>query len=100
MAGWRSRVDNGQPSAINEGIALGSAPFVCWLNSDDWFLPGGLFPSALRQAMCYLWEHPEQAAEMGRRAEARYWEHFTADRMVRSYVDLYSDLVKHHHNHD
>ena len=57
-------------------------------------------PVALRQAMCYLWEHPEQAAEMGRRAEARYWEHFTADQMVQSYVDLYSDLVKHHHNHD
>ena len=57
-------------------------------------------PGALRQAMRYLWEHPEQAAEMGRRAEARYWEHFTADQMVRSYVDLYGDLVKHHHHHD
>ncbi len=53
-------------------------------------------PIAMRQAMQYLWEHPEQAAEMGRRAEARYWEHFTADQMVRSYVDLYGDLVKHH----
>lgn len=42
LAGWRSRVDEGQAAAINEGIALGSAPFVCWLNSDDWFLPGGL----------------------------------------------------------
>ncbi len=57
-------------------------------------------PLALRQAMRYLWEHPEQAAEMGRRAEARYWKHFTADQMVRSYVDLYGDLVKHHHHHD
>ena len=28
-------------------------------------------PAALRQAMQYLWEHPEQAAEMGRRAEKR-----------------------------
>jgi hypothetical protein len=42
LAGWRSRADDGQASAINEGIALGQAPFVCWLNSDDWFLPGGL----------------------------------------------------------
>ena len=56
-------------------------------------------PLALRQAMQYLWEHPEQAVEMGRRAEARYWEHFTADQMVRSYVDLYGDLIKHHHHH-
>ncbi|WP_145573763.1 glycosyltransferase family 4 protein [Yersinia mollaretii] len=51
-------------------------------------------PLAMRQAMNYLWEHPEQAAEMGRRAEARYWEYFTADRMVESYIDLYADLIK------
>ena len=50
-------------------------------------------PVAMRQAMRHLWEHPEQAADMGRRAEARYWEHFTADQMVRSYVDLYGDLA-------
>ena len=42
LAGWRSSVDYGQAAAINEGIALGKAPFVCWLNSDDWFLSGGL----------------------------------------------------------
>jgi glycosyltransferase involved in cell wall biosynthesis len=42
LAGWRSRKDEGQSAAINEGIALGSAPFVCWINSDDWILPGGL----------------------------------------------------------
>ena len=54
-------------------------------------------PLAMRQAMRYLWEHPEQAAEMGLRAEARYWEYFTGDKMVRSYVDLYGDLTKQHH---
>lgn len=42
LAGWRSHADAGQAAAINEAIALGSAPFVCWLNSDDWFLPEGL----------------------------------------------------------
>jgi len=57
-------------------------------------------PVALRQAMQYLCENPDQAAEMGRRAEARYWEHFTADQMVRSYVGLYSDLFKYHYHHD
>ncbi len=50
-------------------------------------------PVAMRQAMRYLWEHPEQAADMGRRAEERYWQTFTADQMVRSYVDLYGDLA-------
>ncbi len=42
LAGWRSCRDAGQAAAINEGIALGVAPYVCWLNSDDRFLPGGL----------------------------------------------------------
>lgn len=42
LAGWRSHPDGGQAAAINEGIARGNAPYVCWLNSDDWFLPGGL----------------------------------------------------------
>jgi glycosyltransferase involved in cell wall biosynthesis len=42
LAGWRSERDGGQAAAINEGIARGSAPYVCWLNSDDWLLPGGL----------------------------------------------------------
>lgn len=42
LAGWRSRRDDGQAAAINEGIAQGRGRFVCWLNSDDWFLPGGL----------------------------------------------------------
>lgn len=50
-------------------------------------------PLAMRQAMRYLWEHPEQAAAMGRRAESRYWENFTADQMVGAYVKLYRELA-------
>jgi hypothetical protein len=42
LAGWRSHVDAGQAAAINEGIAKGQAPYVCWLNSDDLLLPSGL----------------------------------------------------------
>jgi O-antigen biosynthesis rhamnosyltransferase len=53
-------------------------------------------PGALRLAMRYLWEHPEEAAAMGKQAERRYLLHFTAEQMVRSYVDLYSDLVRWH----
>lgn len=50
-------------------------------------------PVALRQAMRYLWEHPQESAAMGERAAKRYWTHFTAGKMVRSYVDLYQEIV-------
>jgi glycosyltransferase involved in cell wall biosynthesis len=42
LAGWRSHADAGQAAAINEGIARGGAPYVAWLNSDDYLLPGAL----------------------------------------------------------
>lgn len=51
-------------------------------------------PIALRNAMQYLLDHPGEAAEMGKRAEERYWMRFTAKQMVASYVDLYSDLAR------
>lgn len=50
-------------------------------------------PAALQHAMRHLWEHPDDAAEMGRRAEERYWKHFTAEQMVTAYVDLYRELT-------
>ena len=50
-------------------------------------------PIALRQAMTYLWEHPEKTAKMGRRAEQRYWQYFTAEQMVKSYAHLYAELI-------
>lgn len=61
LTGWRSYVDDGQASAINEGMAQSSAPFVCWLNSDDWFLPGGLL-----KLLSELNAHPEAPAAYGR----------------------------------
>lgn len=42
LTGYRSHRDAGQAAAINEAIAKGRAKYVCWLNSDDWFLPGAL----------------------------------------------------------
>ena len=42
LAGARSHPDDGQAAAVNESIAKGAAPYVCWLNSDDYWLPGGL----------------------------------------------------------
>jgi glycosyltransferase involved in cell wall biosynthesis len=42
LTGWRSHIDQGQAAAINECIANGRAPYVCWLNSDDCLVNGGL----------------------------------------------------------
>jgi len=55
-------------------------------------------PTALRQAMDYLWDNPEEAKAMGQRAEARYWKLFTAEQMAQSYVTLYKKLLQHHLN--
>jgi glycosyltransferase involved in cell wall biosynthesis len=50
-------------------------------------------PQALRAAMTALWDDPHMAAEMGRRAEARYWRLFTSTQMAEDYVRLYQDVV-------
>ena len=58
---WRSHKDCGQASAINEAIAKGSAPYVCWLNSDDWYLTNGL-----QQLYAVLEANPNAPAAYGR----------------------------------
>ncbi len=58
---WRSEPDTGQAAAINEAISRGTAPFVCWLNSDDTYLEGGL-----RKLLNFLQSHPEVPAVYGR----------------------------------
>jgi rhamnosyl/mannosyltransferase len=40
-----------------------------------------------------LWDDPAMAQEMGRRAEARYWQLFTAEQMAERYASLYQELV-------
>jgi len=53
-------------------------------------------PLAFGDAMRRLWDDPAMAAQMGRRAEARYWELFTAEKMAESYASLYAELVARH----
>ena len=49
-------------------------------------------PVALRGALDYLWDNQEVAKAMGERAEQRYWDLFTADKMSESYAHLYQKL--------
>ena len=53
-------------------------------------------PQAFGEAMRTLWDNPEMAQAMGKRAEARYQELFTAERMAASYTALYQELVARH----
>lgn len=37
---WISEPDNGQSNAINKGLRKATGDIICYLNSDDYFLPG------------------------------------------------------------
>jgi len=49
-------------------------------------------PEALSEAMSYLWNNPDVAQEMGQRAEERYRQLFTGDKMASAYADLYRTI--------
>lgn len=51
---WESGPDGGQSSAIIKGFARSTGDVLCWLNSDDVFLPGAL--AKVRHAML---THPD-----------------------------------------
>jgi rhamnosyl/mannosyltransferase len=50
-------------------------------------------PAALRQAIDFIWTHPEAAAELGRKARLRYETLFTAKAMAAEYARLYRALI-------
>jgi glycosyltransferase involved in cell wall biosynthesis len=45
---WHSKSDRGQADAINQGMQLSTGEIVCWLNSDDMYLPGALLDVGTR----------------------------------------------------
>jgi glycosyltransferase involved in cell wall biosynthesis len=50
-------------------------------------------PKDLSIAMTYLWNNPEVASRMGRKAVERYETLFTADKMCQAYAELYQRLI-------
>ncbi len=50
LAYWVSEPDRGQSHAINKGFERASGEVLCWLNSDDYYLPGALLTVGERLA--------------------------------------------------
>lgn len=48
LAHWVSEKDGGQGAAINRGFGMATGDILCWLNSDDTYLPGALLHVAAR----------------------------------------------------
>lgn len=89
LAGWRSAPDAGQAAAVNEGVARGAAPYVCWLNSDDLWLPGGLSKmiaaleadAAAPMAYGRVWNLDHASGERRRNVEVRPFNEWLMARM-------------------
>src|SRR3989449_8900440 len=43
---WVSEPDRGQSNAINKGFLHTTGDLLAWLNSDDYYMPGGLWALA------------------------------------------------------
>lgn len=62
LTSWRSERDGGQADAIATGFERATGEILCWLNSDDIFLPG-----ALRTAGAMFRRHPRTDFVYGNR---------------------------------
>jgi glycosyltransferase involved in cell wall biosynthesis len=80
----------GKPMISSE---IGTGTTYINIDGDTGLVVPASDPQAFGEAMRTLWDNPELAAQMGRRAEARYWELFTSEQMAKSYTALYHELV-------
>ncbi len=60
LAYWQAEKDGGQADALAKGFGRSTGEILCWLNSDDLFLPG-----ALARVARHFGSHPETQALSG-----------------------------------
>ena len=89
--------------ALLEGM-MASKPLIStelqtgtsWVNQDH--VTGRVVPAgnsdALREALEYFDQHPQEAEKMGESARKRFDQYFTAERMARAYVQLYQRVLQ------
>jgi O-antigen biosynthesis rhamnosyltransferase len=91
--------------SLLEGAMFGKPMITCEIGTGTSFVnihgETGLVvppnnPDALREALAFMYDHPEAANTMGRNASQRFERYFTADRMVDRYITLYEELLSLH----
>lgn len=80
----------GKPMISSE---IGTGTSYINLNNETGLVVPPSNPAAFREAMDTLWQEPEKAAQMGKRAALRYETLFTAEQMASRYFALYKQLL-------
>lgn len=107
LYGGESRVPELLGQTLLEGMACG-IPAVCTdvasmpevvVDGETGFVVPPNNPAALGEKLCWLRDHPAEAAQMGAAARRRVLEHFTWDAVVRRCLDAYAGGILPPRNH-
>jgi glycosyltransferase involved in cell wall biosynthesis len=98
MYGSETRVPELLGQTLLEGMACGTPAICTDVASMPEVVDDGMTgfvvaendPEALRAKLSWLWDHPLEAAKMGRAARHRVLERFTWDVVVKRCLEIYS----------
>ncbi len=95
---YREGLPRAVPQALLSGVPVvvydvDGAKEVCTEDTGRLVEPGDL--SALREAVLWMMDHPQQREEMGERGRAACRERFDAARMVEQLETVYASVLKH-----